>query len=109
MSECGRPIHKAAWRGRNLQINVGYLFDSRRVNAVHLHLFFTISMAPYNRWVLPSFRDTLLNHCDRYLESSDRGNDKSRSKLVVQVAQAIIDIARGNGESVPDDLEKVVP
>ena len=65
-------------------------------------------MAPYNRWVLSLFRDTLLNHCDLYLESSDRGNDKSRSKLIVQVAQAITDIAREKSEQVPDDLEKVV-
>ena len=108
VSERGCLFHNAAWRGRNLQINVGNLSDGRRVNIIHSHLFFTISMAPYNRWVLPSFRDTLLNHCDRYLESSDRGNDKSRSKLIVQVAQAITDIAREKSEQVPDDLEKVV-
>jgi hypothetical protein len=66
-------------------------------------------MAPYNRWVLPSFRETLLNHCDRYLETSDRGNDKSRSKLIAQVAQDITDITREKDEAVPDDLEKVSP
>jgi len=64
-------------------------------------------MAPYSRWVLPSFKTTLLGNCDSYLESSDRGNDKTRSKLITQVTQEIATIAQANGEPVPDDLEKV--
>jgi len=64
-------------------------------------------MAPYSRWVLPSFKNTLLGNCDSYLESSDRGNDKTRSKLITQVTQEIATIAQANGEPVPDDLEKV--
>ena len=65
-------------------------------------------MAPYARWVLPSFRTILVNHCDDYLNSSDRGTDKGRSKLITEVAKDITDIALENGENIPDDLEKVI-
>ncbi len=65
-------------------------------------------MSPYSRWVLPSFRTILLIHCDGYLKSSDRRNDKTRSKLITKVAQDINHIARERCEPVPEDLEKVV-
>ena len=65
-------------------------------------------MAPYARWAVPSFRTILLNHCDDYMKSSDRGPDKSRSKLVTQVAQGIADIAKEKHEALPNDLEKVM-
>jgi len=65
-------------------------------------------MAPYSRWVLPSFRTILVTHCDGYLQSNDRGNDKTRSKLIAKVAQDIKDIAQERRELVPDDLEKVI-
>ena len=65
-------------------------------------------MAPYARWVLPSFRAILVNRCDDYLNSSDRGTDKGRSKLITEVAKDITDIAQENGENIPDDLEKVI-
>ena len=68
----------------------------------------TITMAPYARWVLPSFRTILVNRCDDYLNSSDRGTDKGRSKLITEVAKDITDIAQENGENIPDDLEKVI-
>lgn len=68
----------------------------------------TITMAPYARWVLPSFRTILVNHCNDYLNSSDRGTDKARSKLITEVAKDITDIAQQREENIPDDLEKVI-
>ena len=65
-------------------------------------------MAPYARWALPSFRTILVNHCDEYLKSTDRGTDKTRSKLITQVAKDITDIAQQREEKIPDDLEKVI-
>ena len=65
-------------------------------------------MAPYARWVLPSFRTILANRCDDYLNSSDRGTDKARSKLITKVAKDITDIAQQREENIPDDLEKVI-
>ncbi|KIM78570.1 hypothetical protein PILCRDRAFT_11036 [Piloderma croceum F 1598] len=66
-------------------------------------------MAPYARWVHPSFRHILVNNCDEYLDSSDCGNDKSRSKLITRVATEISDIiAQENIERPPDDIPKCV-
>ena len=68
----------------------------------------TITMAPYARWVLLSFRTILVNHCNDYLNSSDRGTDKAGSKLITEVAKDITDIAQQREENTPDDLEKVI-
>jgi hypothetical protein len=64
-------------------------------------------MAPYSRWVKESFKQTLLDNCDEYLETTDRGTDKTRSKLITRVAQDITAIALAKKEELPDDLEKV--
>lgn len=64
-------------------------------------------MAPYSRWVHASFKQTLLDSCDDYMETNDRGTDKSRSKLITRVAKEITDIAQERSETLPDDLEKV--
>jgi hypothetical protein len=66
-----------------------------------------LTMAPYARWVLPSFREILVGACDEYLESNDRGTDKKRSKLITRIAKDLTDIAQEKGEQLPDDLEKV--
>lgn len=67
-------------------------------------------MAPYSRWVHSSFKQTLLDYCNDYLDTSDRGSDKTRSKLITRVAQEITSIADAQDEAVtlPDDLEKVI-
>jgi hypothetical protein len=64
-------------------------------------------MAPYSRWVHASFKQTLLDSCDDYMETNDRGTDKSRSKLITRVAKEIADIAADKLETIPNDLEKV--
>ena len=65
-------------------------------------------MAPYARWVLPLFKQTLLGACDEYMTTNDHGNDKTCSKLITRVAKDITDIVeRNEGERVLDDLEKV--
>ena len=64
-------------------------------------------MPPYTRWVHASFRDVLIKSCDEYLKTSDRGNDKTRAKLVTRVSKDITEIAKREKETLPDDLEKV--
>jgi hypothetical protein len=64
-------------------------------------------MPPYTRWVHASFRDVLSKSCDEYLKTSDRGNDKTRAKLVTRVSKDITEIAKREKETLPDDLEKV--
>ena len=65
------------------------------------------NMAPYSCWVHSSFRQTLLDYCNDYLDTSDRGSDKTRSKIITRVAKEITDKAAENNEPVPDDVEKV--
>jgi hypothetical protein len=69
--------------------------------------FIHINMAPYARWVLPSFKQILVDACDTYLDTNDRSDEKTRSKLITRVAKDISDIAQANKEAIPDDLEKV--
>jgi hypothetical protein len=64
-------------------------------------------MAPYMCWVLESFKHILVDSCDKYFNTSDHGNDKSRSKLITQVANDIAAIAQDKKQRVPNDLEKV--
>jgi ribosomal 50S subunit-associated protein YjgA (DUF615 family) len=61
-------------------------------------------------WVHPSFRQALLDSCDEYIDSSDRGSDKTRSKLITRVSKELTDIAQAATESIPlpSDLEKVI-
>jgi hypothetical protein len=54
-----------------------------------------IIMSPYSHWVHPSFRQTLVDYCDEFLQSSDQGTKKTRSKCITQVAQEITDIVKG--------------
>jgi hypothetical protein len=67
-----------------------------------------ITMAPYSRWVLPSFKDTLLSACDEYMRSNDRGNGKTQSMLITRISQEIAAIAQEKNERVPEELEKVI-
>ena len=77
-------------------------------NLVDFHFHSTIIMSPYACWVVPSFKDILVNACDEYLASNDRGNDKTRSTLIGRVTKDIADIADKEKASVPNDLEKVI-
>jgi len=65
-------------------------------------------MAPYARWVLPSFKQTLVDACDDYLDTNDHSNEKTQSKLITRVSKDISDIAQAKSEAIPDDLEKVI-
>ena len=65
-------------------------------------------MGPYARWVLLSFKETLLSACDEYMTTNDRGSNKACSQLITRVAKDIADIVESKeNEKVPDDLEKV--
>ena len=66
-------------------------------------------MAPYARWVHESFKDTLINSCDEYLDTNDRGSEKTQSILITRVAQEIAAIAQDKELAIPGELEKVIP
>lgn len=71
-------------------------------------IFIPTNMAPH-RWVHQSFKQTLMDACDEYLDTNDRGNEKTRSKLITRVAEEISTIAKDKKEEIPDELEKVIP
>ena len=73
-------------------------------------LIFTFLQHTTMGWVHPSFRQTLLDNCDEYIDSSDRGSDKTRSKLITKVSKDIADIVEAANEEIPlpSDLEKVI-
>ena len=57
-----------------------------------------------------SFKEILLSYCDKFLESSDRVPDKTRSQLITKVSNEIADIAKELMDaSLLEDLEKVTP
>jgi len=60
-------------------------------------------------WVHLSFRKILLDHCDEYIDSSDRGSDKTQSKLITRVSKEITEISEAAVEVIPlpSDVEKV--
>jgi hypothetical protein len=64
-------------------------------------------MGPYSCWVNESFKQTLLDNCDEYLDTTNRGTDKTRSKLITQVTQDIAAIALAKKGELPNNLEKV--
>jgi hypothetical protein len=65
-------------------------------------------MAPYACWVHASFKQTLIDACNEFMETNDHGNDKAHLKLITQVAKDITDIAQNNNEALPDDMKKVI-
>ena len=46
-------------------------------------------MAPYACWVHDVFRHILVESCDEFLQTSDRGGDKARSQFVTNIASQI--------------------
>src|SRR5260370_40008646 len=58
-------------------------------------------------WVLPSFKDILIDTCQEFLNSTDKGKDKKRSSLITRVAGEIRQAIEGTTDTLPEDLEKV--
>ena len=65
-------------------------------------------MAPYARWVQEGFKTILLDSCDEYLQSSDRGTEKTRTQLITRVSADMTAAAQETNVLLPDDLEKVI-
>jgi hypothetical protein len=58
-------------------------------------------------WVLPGFKNILVESSNEYLKSTDKGKDKARTSLIVRVAGKIRQAVEETNDSLPDDLEKV--
>ena len=62
-----------------------------------------------NKWVLPVFKDILIDASEEYLNSTDKSKDKTRTAMINRVAGDIRMAIEGTQDSLPDDLEKVTP
>lgn len=72
-----------------------------------LHLTSIVAMP--GPWVHSSFKHLLIESSAEYLRSSDKGKDKTRTKLSETVADQIRDVASAQHEPIklPDTLSKV--
>jgi hypothetical protein len=58
-------------------------------------------------WVLPSFKHILIDSCQEYLNSTNKGKEKTRSALITRVSGEIRHAVEGTTDKLPEDLEKV--
>ena len=58
-------------------------------------------------WVLPSFKQILINASDEFVRSTDKGKNKARTALINRVAEEICEVVQDTTDKLPDDLEKV--
>jgi len=58
-------------------------------------------------WVLPSFKQILINASDEFVRSTDKGKNKARTALINRVAEEIREVVQDTTDKLPDDLEKV--
>ena len=58
-------------------------------------------------WVLPSFKQILINASDEFVRSTDKGKNKARTAIINRVAEEIREVVQDTTDKLPDDLEKV--
>ena len=68
---------------------------------------FTLTSTMGKTWVLPSFKNILIDSCQEYVNTTDKGKEKTRSTLIARVAGEVREVVEGTSDTVPDDLEKV--
>jgi hypothetical protein len=68
--------------------------------------FATLSMGN-NTWVLPSFKQILIDASDEYMKNTDKEKGKPRTALIARVADEIRQVVDDTNDKLPDDLHKV--
>jgi hypothetical protein len=58
-------------------------------------------------WVLPSFKNILIDASQEFLNSTDKGKDKARTALVMRIAGEVREAVATSGDPLPEELEKV--
>lgn len=66
----------------------------------------TVNMG-HNQWVLPSFKQILIDASDEYVANTDKTKGKPRTVLIERVAEEIRQAVDGTNDKLPDDLHKV--
>ena len=73
--------------------------------AVSYTLFCAYDMG--KTWVLPSFKQILIDSCQEFMNVMDKAKDKPRTALVTRVADQICQAVNRTDATLPEDLEKV--
>ena len=60
-----------------------------------------------NQWVLPSFKQILIDASDEYVANTDKIKGKPRTVLIDRVAEEIHQAVDGTNDKLPNDLHKV--
>lgn len=84
---------------------MGWVEWDLTTRAVSYTSFFTIEMG--KTWVLPSFKQILIDSCQEFMNVTDKAKDKPRTALVTRVADQIRQAVNGTDATLPEDLEKV--
>jgi hypothetical protein len=58
-------------------------------------------------WVLPSFKQILIDASDEYVANTNKSKDEPRTALITRVADEIRQAVDGENHKLPDDLHKV--
>jgi len=96
---CGMtPILSGSWESRFPSCGVGLVRFSETPTSP-----FTMGKA----WVLPSFKNILIDTCQEFLQSTDKSKEKTRSSLITRVAGEVCQVIEGTTDTLPEDLEKV--
>jgi hypothetical protein len=66
----------------------------------------TINMG-HNQWVLPSFKQILIDASDKYVAHTDKLKGKPRTALIERVAEEICQAVDGTNDKLPNNLHKV--
>jgi hypothetical protein len=58
-------------------------------------------------WVLPSFKQILIDSCKEFMHTTDKVKDKPRTALITRVVDEIRQAVIDTDATLPNDLEKV--
>jgi hypothetical protein len=58
-------------------------------------------------WVLPSFKQILIDSSAEYLTTSNKGKAKERTLFINRIVEEIRQAVAGTNDTLPDDLAKV--
>lgn len=76
-------------------------------NFRNLNDFSSVHLATMSPWVHESFKQTLIDSSEAYLNSHDRGPHKDRTIKIIEVCDKVKKIAKEANVLLPSDLQKV--
>jgi hypothetical protein len=69
--------------------------------------FLSLTLNMRKPWVRPSFKQILIDCSQEYLNTTDKGREKTRTAMISRVADEIRKTVEGTEDTLPEELEKV--